>query len=85
MSGSRGGDCEISGNPSKIGSQAQKNGDPGGGGPWGWRTLKVADLGAGGPWGWRTLGMADPNQKQKSLKRPKIQRNVMSSYKLISV
>jgi len=54
MSGSRGGDCGISGNPSKIGSQAQKNGDPGGGGPWGLRTLKVADLGAGGPWGWRT-------------------------------
>jgi len=81
MSGSRGGDCGISGNPSKIGSQAQKDGDPGDGGPWGWRTLKVADLN----WGWRTLGLADPKQKQKSLKRPKIQRNVMSSYKLISV
>jgi len=49
MSGSRGRDCGISGNPSKIGSQAQKNGDPGGGGPWRWPTLGLADPGAGGP------------------------------------
>jgi len=35
------------------------DGKPGGGGPWGWRTLGVADPGDGGPWGWRAVPPGD--------------------------
>jgi len=35
--------------------------DPGGGGPWGWRTLGMADPGDGGPEPNQQLAVPDPS------------------------